>query len=82
MQTLDARHIELFLCEDYQNGSWEYELVGSHDIKKRADGAAGAIFDVKHLENSSTSGKSLYFKSKFFFNKHHKHKDMEIKLCS
>ncbi|KAK7292804.1 hypothetical protein RJT34_15658 [Clitoria ternatea] len=55
MQTLDARHIELFHCEGYQDGSWEYQLVGSHDIKKRADGAAGAIFDVKHLEDSSTS---------------------------
>nr|XP_025615952.1 probable F-box protein At3g61730 isoform X1 [Arachis hypogaea] len=55
MQTLDARHIELFLCEGYKNGSWDYQLVGSHDIKKRADGAAGAIFDAKHLEDSSTS---------------------------
>ncbi|MED6146873.1 hypothetical protein PIB30_038733 [Stylosanthes scabra] len=55
MQTLDARHIELFLCEEYKNGSWDYQLVGSHDIKKRADGAAGAIFDTKHLEDSSTS---------------------------
>ncbi|GAU42352.1 hypothetical protein TSUD_350180 [Trifolium subterraneum] len=55
MQTLDARHIELFLCEGYQNGSWEYEVVGSHDVKKRADGATGSIFDVKHLESSSTA---------------------------
>ncbi|WJX92503.1 hypothetical protein P8452_74135 [Trifolium repens] len=55
MQTLDARHIELFLCEGYQNGSWEYEVVGSHDVKKRADGASGSIFDVKHLESSSTA---------------------------
>ena len=58
MQTLDARHIELFPCEGFQNGNWDYQLVGSHDIKKRADGAAGAIFDMKHLEDSSTSGKS------------------------
>jgi len=58
MQTLDARHIELFLCEGFQNGSWDYQLVGSRDIKKRADGAAGAIFDMKHLKDSSTSGKS------------------------
>ncbi|KAK8464946.1 hypothetical protein PHAVU_010G113800 [Phaseolus vulgaris] len=55
MQTLDARHIELFLCEGYRNGSWDYQLVGSHDIKKRADGAAGSIFDIKHLGDSSTS---------------------------
>jgi len=58
MQTLDARHIELFLCEGYRNGSWDYQLVGSHDIKKRADGAAGSIFDIRHLGDSSTSGKS------------------------
>lgn len=62
MQTLDARHIELFLCEGYQSGSWDYDLVGCHDLKKRADGATGSIIDVKHLESSSTSGKLLYFK--------------------
>lgn len=56
MQTLDARHIELFLSEGYQNGSWEYELIGSHDVKKHVDGASGAIFDLKHLNDSPTSG--------------------------
>ncbi|KAJ7962571.1 Reduced male fertility, Probable F-box protein [Quillaja saponaria] len=55
MQTIDARHIELFLCEGYQNNIWEYELIGSHDVKKRADGACGAIFDVRHLKDSSTA---------------------------
>lgn len=65
MQTLDTRHIELFPCEGFQNGNWDYQLVGSHDIKKRADGAAGAIFDMKHLEDSSTSGKSWYFQSTY-----------------
>ncbi|PNY15496.1 putative F-box plant protein [Trifolium pratense] len=50
MQTLDARHIELFLCEGYQNGSWEYEVVGSHDVKKRADGATGSIFRYESLK--------------------------------
>ncbi|KAG2720558.1 hypothetical protein I3760_02G040900 [Carya illinoinensis] len=54
MQTLDARHIELFLCEGFQNGSWEYELIGSHDVKERVDGASGAIFDVKHLEDRTS----------------------------
>lgn len=56
MQTLDARHIELFLSEGYLDGSWEYELIGSHDIKKHADGASGAIFDVNYLKATSTSG--------------------------
>ncbi|EPS67644.1 hypothetical protein M569_07130, partial [Genlisea aurea] len=56
MQTLDARHIELFLSEGYQNGSWDYEVIGTHDIKKEADGASGAIFDLRHLKDESTSG--------------------------
>ncbi|KAF7815626.1 putative F-box protein [Senna tora] len=55
MQTLDARHIELFLCEGYQNGSWEYQVVGSHDIKRQANGAAGAIFDFTHMKDSSNT---------------------------
>ncbi|XP_057954939.1 probable F-box protein At3g61730 [Malania oleifera] len=55
MQTLDARHVELFLSEGYKNGSWEYNLIGSHDIKKHTEGAAGGIFDIKHLEDPSTS---------------------------
>ncbi|KAG5566000.1 hypothetical protein RHGRI_001807 [Rhododendron griersonianum] len=55
MQTLDARHIELFLSKGYQDGSWEYEVLGSYDIKKHADGASGGIFDVKHIRDPSTS---------------------------
>lgn len=58
MQTLDARHIELFLCEKYRDGSWEYELTGSHDVKKRASGASAAIFDLKHLKDPSSCGNS------------------------
>ncbi|KAL8494917.1 hypothetical protein ACS0TY_019183 [Phlomoides rotata] len=55
MQTLDARHIELFLNEEYLNGSWNYDLLGSHDIRKKADGASGGIFDFKHIKDQSTS---------------------------
>ncbi|CAA3017608.1 probable F-box At3g61730 [Olea europaea subsp. europaea] len=55
MQTLDARHIELFLNEGYQDGSWDYETLGSHDTSKHADGASGGIFDMKHLKDQSTS---------------------------
>ncbi|KAL2478687.1 putative F-box protein [Forsythia ovata] len=55
MQTLDARHIELFLSEGYKDGSWEYELLGSHDINKQADGASAGILDMKHLKDQSTS---------------------------
>lgn len=57
MQTLDARHIELFLSEGYQDGNWEYELLGSHEVKKEADGAAAAIFDIKHLKDCATKSK-------------------------
>lgn len=57
MQVLDARHIELFLHQEYLDGSWDYELVGSHDIKKQASSACGGIFDYKCLKHPSTSGK-------------------------
>lgn len=59
MQTLDARHIELFLSDGYQNGSWEYKLIGSHDVRRQAGGASGAIFDAKHLKDTATSGMQL-----------------------
>ncbi|PHU09730.1 putative F-box protein [Capsicum chinense] len=55
MQVLDARHIELFLSEGYQDGSWDYELLGSHHEKKQASGASAGIFDVKHIKDRSTS---------------------------
>ena len=57
MQVLDARHIELFLCEGYQKGKWEYKLVGSHDVRKPVDNASGGIFDIKYLKSSATAGK-------------------------
>ena len=56
MQTLDARHIELFLSEEYHSGIWDYYLLGSHNINKQADGASGGIFDLKHINDESTSG--------------------------
>ncbi|XP_051145431.1 probable F-box protein At3g61730 [Andrographis paniculata] len=55
MQTLDARHIELFLNEGYLNGSWDYHTLGSHDVNKQTDGASGGIFDFEHLHDPSTS---------------------------
>ncbi|KAK6285792.1 hypothetical protein POUND7_011971, partial [Theobroma cacao] len=56
MQMLDARHIELFLSQGYQDGSWDYELVGSHEIKKRVPGAYGSIFDFKYLTSKTAAG--------------------------
>ncbi|KAJ4957203.1 hypothetical protein NE237_013986 [Protea cynaroides] len=55
MQTLDARHIELFLNEEYKKGSWLYEEIGCHEVKKNIDGARGGIFDMRHLKDSTTS---------------------------
>ncbi|KAI6693549.1 hypothetical protein NL676_021259 [Syzygium grande] len=55
MLTFDARHIELFLNEGYQDGTWEYQVVGAHDIKANTEAASGAIFYVSHLKDSSTS---------------------------
>lgn len=57
MQTLDARHIELFLCDGFRNGSWQYELIGSHKIQNNVKGACGAIFDLQHISEYSTAGK-------------------------
>ncbi|KAA3471480.1 putative F-box protein isoform X2 [Gossypium australe] len=56
VKMLDARHIELFLNQGFQDGSWDYELVGSHEIKKKVRGAYGAIFDFKYLTSKSTAG--------------------------
>ncbi|KAG9448283.1 hypothetical protein H6P81_014411 [Aristolochia fimbriata] len=55
MQTLDTRHMELFLHEEYKSGTWNYEEIGSHKIHKRCKGATGGIFDTKFLECPSTS---------------------------
>ncbi|GAB4844594.1 hypothetical protein Ancab_037993 [Ancistrocladus abbreviatus] len=55
MQTLDTRHIELFLSKGYQDGSWGYTLVGSHETRKHVDGACGAVFDLDHIKDSSTA---------------------------
>lgn len=60
MQIVDVRHIELFLSEGYQDGSWDYEQIGHHDIKKHADGASGGIFDIKHLKDATTSGNVIF----------------------
>ncbi|KAJ8748473.1 hypothetical protein K2173_003369 [Erythroxylum novogranatense] len=56
MQTLEARHIELFQCEGYRNGSWEYELIGSCKTEKHVDAASGGIIDLKRLQDRATTG--------------------------
>ncbi|CAN1157182.1 Probable F-box protein At3g61730 [Linum perenne] len=55
MQTLDARHIELFLSEGYQNGSWVYDQIGSHEVKGQAYAASAAMLDLKHITDRETA---------------------------
>ncbi|KAH8516942.1 hypothetical protein H0E87_005051 [Populus deltoides] len=56
MQTLEARQIELFLCEGFGNGSWNYELIGSYTINKSVGAASGGIFDLKHIKDRAMAG--------------------------
>ncbi|KAL8104090.1 hypothetical protein AgCh_028353 [Apium graveolens] len=56
---VEVRHIELFLSEGYQDGSWDYEQIGRHDTIKHAEGASSGILDIKHLKDATTSGNFL-----------------------
>ncbi|KAF5789343.1 hypothetical protein HanXRQr2_Chr09g0370111 [Helianthus annuus] len=56
-QVLDAKHLKLFLNDGFVNGSWEYELVGSHDIKRHVNSASGGILDIKRFNSPYTAGK-------------------------
>lgn len=56
MQTLEVRNMELFLCDGYQNASWDYELIGSYKIDKSVDAASGGIFDLKHIKDRAMAG--------------------------
>ncbi|KAK1322249.1 hypothetical protein QJS10_CPA03g00166 [Acorus calamus] len=56
MQTLDARHIELFMEEGYKDGTWEFEDIGTHHIDKHSNGATGVIFDLKHIHSPNADG--------------------------
>nr|XP_034926431.1 LOW QUALITY PROTEIN: probable F-box protein At3g61730 [Populus alba] len=56
MQTLEARQIELFLCEGFRNGSWNYELTGSYTINKSVGAASGAFFYLKHIKDRAMAG--------------------------
>ncbi|KAJ4828952.1 hypothetical protein Tsubulata_028375 [Turnera subulata] len=56
MQTLDTRHMELFLCKGFQDGSWKYEEIGSYEVNGTATAASGAIIDLKHLRSREVTG--------------------------
>ncbi|XP_074321542.1 putative F-box protein At3g61730 [Silene latifolia] len=55
MQMLDTRHFELFLSQGYQNGSWDFTHLGSHETRRDIAAASGAIIDLKHLNDASTA---------------------------
>ncbi|KAI3900765.1 hypothetical protein MKW98_012489 [Papaver atlanticum] len=61
MQTLDARHVELFLIEGYKSGSWDYKEIGSYQIRTHSDRATGAIFDIMHLKEGPGNCRSVRF---------------------
>ncbi|XP_078429083.1 putative F-box protein At3g61730 [Wolffia australiana] len=54
MQTLDARHAELFFQEGYKAGTWDYADIGTHRVTKHHAAATGAIFDLKHIKSRQT----------------------------
>ncbi|XP_074301584.1 putative F-box protein At3g61730 [Silene latifolia] len=58
MLVLDTRHFELFLSQGYQNGSWNFGQVGSHEIEGVVDVASGAIIDSEHLKDAATASKN------------------------
>ncbi|CAN0889721.1 Probable F-box protein At3g61730, partial [Linum grandiflorum] len=55
MQILDARHIELFLSEGFQNGSWVYDQIGSYEVKEHVNAASAAMLDLKHITDPETA---------------------------
>lgn len=58
MQTLDARHSELFLHDEFKSGKWDFEDIGVHRVDSHCNAAAGALFEVEHLKSTSTASKS------------------------
>ncbi|CAI5477943.1 unnamed protein product [Closterium sp. Yama58-4] len=46
MQTLDARHYELFLHDEWKCGEWKYEQLASHEAPFHCPQAAGGLFDA------------------------------------
>ncbi|KMZ59770.1 reduced male fertility, Probable F-box protein [Zostera marina] len=55
MQTLDARHSELFLHDEFKSGKWDFEDIGVHRVDSHCNAAAGALFEVEHLKSTSTA---------------------------
>nr|XP_024377371.1 probable F-box protein At3g61730 isoform X3 [Physcomitrium patens] len=56
MQTLDARHWELFLNKEYKDREWKYEQVCMRVVAGHCSEAAACIFDAKQLRSKGTHG--------------------------
>ena len=58
MVVLEARHVELFLHDEYRNGVWDYMDLGNHyaEVPPRA---SAAIFDLHHVDDPISQGNSL-----------------------
>lgn len=56
MQTLDARHYELFLYDKWIASEWNYEEVSSHEIPFHCHRASGAILDATCVGGKEVAG--------------------------
>lgn len=61
MQTLDARHWELFLNKEYKDREWKYEQVCMRVVAGHCSEAAACIFDAKQLRSKGTHGTNPTF---------------------
>ncbi|TVU22891.1 hypothetical protein EJB05_32612 [Eragrostis curvula] len=52
VQILDVRHSELFLEDEYWDGTWEYEDLGEHFMDEEAAAACCAVFNRNCLDSS------------------------------
>ncbi|GJN06463.1 hypothetical protein PR202_ga24192 [Eleusine coracana subsp. coracana] len=52
VQVLDVRHSDLFLEDEYWNGTWEYEDLGEHFMDEEAAIACCAVFNHTSLSLS------------------------------
>ena len=53
---LDIRHYELFLYDGWNNGTWKYEEVASHEIPFHCGQASGMVLCSNSLQSSEIQG--------------------------
>ncbi|CAI7802469.1 unnamed protein product [Closterium sp. NIES-53] len=58
MQTLDARHYELFLHDEWKCGEWKYEQLASHEAPFHCPQAAGGLFDAGTIGRQELKARS------------------------